>query len=65
MVNYGNVLGKTHILAGAYQEINDEGRDILDRVLQKLSEGGENSTPPDFMRVAFSGNSEGNIYEAL
>jgi len=58
MDNYGN-LGKTHILADAYQKINDEGRDILDKVLQKLSEGGENSAPPDFMRVAFSGDTDG------
>ena len=55
MDNYGNVCGKTLILANTYQKINDEGRDLLDRLLQKLLESGENSTTSGFMRVAFSG----------
>jgi len=38
MGNESNLLEKTRILADAYQRITDEGRDVLDKVVQKLEE---------------------------
>lgn len=56
MDGYSDVLGKTRILADAYQKINDEGRDILDKVLQKLLEGAGNSKSSDLIGVASYGD---------
>jgi len=36
MDNKGSTSEKTQVLTNAYQQINDEGRDVLDKVVQKM-----------------------------
>jgi hypothetical protein len=51
MEEIGDLSDKTHILAVAYQHINDEGRDVLDKVVQKLEE--INGKPEKIKDISF------------
>jgi hypothetical protein len=51
MDNIGSLSEKTQILAVAYQHINDEGRDVLDKVVQKLEE--INGEPEKIKDISF------------
>jgi hypothetical protein len=51
MDNEGYLPERTQILAASYQRINDEGRDVLDRFVQKLEE--INGEPEKIKNISF------------
>jgi len=54
------VSGKIQLLSSTYQNINDEGRDALDKVIQKLAEiNGEPERIKEIEQLAFFESSKG------